>query len=86
MAMRKKLFIISRAVSKYYRSLFFNFDKFFFSPSFFSLSTLGNISPFKFGYFSFFKSFSRRRRSRLSFRKFDKIGIPKLFFVKIFLF
>lgn len=36
MSMRKKLFLISFSASTYYRSLFFNFDRFFFSPSFFS--------------------------------------------------
>lgn len=84
--MRKKLLIISRSVSNFYRALFFNFDRFFFFPSFYSESTLGMISPIKFGYFSFFKSFSYRRRSRFSYRKYDKFGIPKLFFMNIFLF
>lgn len=36
MLMRKKLLIVSRSLSSFYRVLFFNFDKSFFSPSYFS--------------------------------------------------
>ncbi len=51
--LRKKLLILFRSFSLYYRPFFFTLDKFFYPINLVNESTLGVISPIKFGYYLF---------------------------------
>lgn len=80
---RKKLLILSRSFFLYRRPFFFTLDKFFYPLNLFNESTLGILSPLKFRFY-LYSRWIAKKKIKLSYKKFDKFGISRVFFVNIF--